>query len=106
MRGVSESLAGRVGLLDLFPLSQNELHNITSTAARCRQLVNIKSIAEENGTLYPLEIKKTSSAPNSLIDSLLKKFKAGSADCSALCVFNCEKGKQKEYCTNNEFAEY
>ena len=27
MRGVSESLAGRVGLLDLFPLSQNEIHN-------------------------------------------------------------------------------
>ena len=27
MRGVSESLAGRVGLLDLFPLSQNEMHN-------------------------------------------------------------------------------
>ena len=27
MRGVSESLAGRVGLLDLFPLSQNELYN-------------------------------------------------------------------------------
>ena len=27
MRGVSESLAGRVGLLDLFPLSQNENYN-------------------------------------------------------------------------------
>ncbi|MDR2598703.1 MAG: ATP-binding protein [Oscillospiraceae bacterium] len=27
MRGVSESLAGRVGLLDLFPLSQNEVYN-------------------------------------------------------------------------------
>jgi len=27
MRGVSESLAGRVCLLDLFPLSQNEIHN-------------------------------------------------------------------------------
>ena len=27
MRGVSESLAGRVGLLDLFSLSQNELYN-------------------------------------------------------------------------------
>ena len=27
MRGVSESLAGRVGLLDLFPLSQNESYN-------------------------------------------------------------------------------
>lgn len=27
MRGVNESLAGRVGLLDLFPLSQNEIHN-------------------------------------------------------------------------------
>ena len=27
MRGVSESLAGRVGLLDLFPLSQNEMYN-------------------------------------------------------------------------------
>ena len=27
MRGVSESLAGRVALLDLFPLSQNELYN-------------------------------------------------------------------------------
>jgi len=27
MRGVSESLAGRVGLLDLFPLSQNEIYN-------------------------------------------------------------------------------
>ncbi len=27
MRGVSESLAGRVGLLDLFPLSQNEIVN-------------------------------------------------------------------------------
>jgi predicted AAA+ superfamily ATPase len=27
MRGVSESLAGRVGLLNLFPLSQNEIYN-------------------------------------------------------------------------------
>ena len=27
MRGVNESLAGRVGLLDLFPLSQNEIYN-------------------------------------------------------------------------------
>ena len=27
MRGVGESLAGRVGLLDLFPLSQNEIYN-------------------------------------------------------------------------------
>jgi predicted AAA+ superfamily ATPase len=27
MRNVSESLAGRVGLLDLFPLSQNEIYN-------------------------------------------------------------------------------
>ena len=27
MRGVSESLSGRVGLLDLFPLSQNEIYN-------------------------------------------------------------------------------
>ena len=27
MRGVSESLAGRVGLLDLLPLSQNEIYN-------------------------------------------------------------------------------
>ncbi|MCL1917711.1 MAG: ATP-binding protein [Peptococcaceae bacterium] len=27
MRGVSESLAGRVGLLELFPLSQNEIYN-------------------------------------------------------------------------------
>ena len=27
MRGVSESLAGRVGLLDLYPLSQNEIFN-------------------------------------------------------------------------------
>jgi len=27
MRGVSESLAGRVALLDLFPLSQNEIYN-------------------------------------------------------------------------------
>jgi len=27
MRGVSESLAGRIGLLDLFPLSQNEIYN-------------------------------------------------------------------------------
>jgi predicted AAA+ superfamily ATPase len=27
MRGVRESLAGRVGLLDLFPLSQNEIYN-------------------------------------------------------------------------------
>ena len=27
MRGISESLAGRVGLLDLFPLSQNEIYN-------------------------------------------------------------------------------
>ena len=27
MRGVSESLAGRVGLLDLYPLSQNEIYN-------------------------------------------------------------------------------
>jgi predicted AAA+ superfamily ATPase len=27
MKGVNESLAGRVGLLDLFPLSQNEIYN-------------------------------------------------------------------------------
>ncbi len=27
MRGVNESLAGRVGLLDMFPLSQNEMYN-------------------------------------------------------------------------------
>ena len=27
MRGVSESLAGRAGLLDMFPLSQNEIYN-------------------------------------------------------------------------------
>ena len=27
MRGVGESLAGRVGLLDMFPLTQNEIHN-------------------------------------------------------------------------------
>jgi hypothetical protein len=27
MRGINESLAGRVGLLNLFPLSQNEIFN-------------------------------------------------------------------------------
>ena len=43
MRGISESLAGRVGLLDLFPLSQNEIYNHKT----CKPLdINLESLKD------------------------------------------------------------
>jgi len=48
MRGVSESLAGRVGLLDLFPLSQNEIYNHKP----CRPLsTGFEALIERTGNI-------------------------------------------------------
>jgi len=56
MRGVSESLAGRVGLLDLYPLSQNEIYNHKD----CKPLdMNFDSLKERAGGIpdaTPLDV--------------------------------------------------
>ena len=46
MRGVSESLAGRVSLLDLFPLSQNEMYNRKECSPLSVDFENLKERAD------------------------------------------------------------
>ena len=56
MRGVSESLAGRVGLLDLFPLSQNEIYNHKTCTPLSLDMVSLKARAAHIPTATPVDI--------------------------------------------------
>lgn len=56
MRGVSESLAGRVGLLDLFPLSQNEIYNHKKCMPLETDFNHLKERAEKIPDAAPLDI--------------------------------------------------
>jgi len=56
MRGVSESLAGRVGLLDLFPLSQNEIHNRKECKPLDTNFDNLKERASGIPYASPIDI--------------------------------------------------
>ena len=56
MRGVSESLAGRVCLLDLFPLSQNEIYNHNPCLPLETDFASIQSRLEHIPDATPTEI--------------------------------------------------
>ena len=56
MRGVSESLAGRVGLLDLFPLSQNEIFNHKPCKPLETDFENLKERAAGIPETTPIDI--------------------------------------------------
>ena len=56
MRGVSESLAGRVGLLDLFPLSQNEIYNNKKCIPLATDLNHLSNRASGIPEATPLDI--------------------------------------------------
>ena len=56
MRGISESLAGRVGLLDLFPLSQNEIYNKKKCLPLSMCFDSLKQRAEGIPKASPLDI--------------------------------------------------
>jgi predicted AAA+ superfamily ATPase len=56
MRGVSESLAGRVGLLDLFPLSQNEIYNHKKCAPLETDFDHLKERASNIPDATPIDI--------------------------------------------------
>lgn len=56
MRGVSESLAGRVCLLDLFPLSQNEIYNRLPLDPLCLDFDKLKDRAGKAVSATPIDI--------------------------------------------------
>jgi predicted AAA+ superfamily ATPase len=56
MRGVNESLAGRVGLLDLFPLSQNEIHNKKECSPLTTEFEHLKNRATGIPDATPFDI--------------------------------------------------
>lgn len=56
MRGVGESLAGRVGLLNLFPLSQNEIYNHKDCKPLDTDFANLKERATGIPEAAPLDI--------------------------------------------------
>ena len=56
MRGISESLAGRVGLLDLFPLSQNEIYNKKKCIPLSLGFESLAQRAEGIPTATPIDI--------------------------------------------------
>jgi len=56
MRGVSESLAGRVGLLDLFSLSQNEIYNHKDCAPLDTDFDNLMERASGIPAASPIDI--------------------------------------------------
>ena len=56
MRGVSESLAGRVGLLDMFPLSQNEIYNHKKCAPLDTDFDRLKERASGIPDASPVDI--------------------------------------------------
>ena len=56
MRGISESLAGRVGLLDLFPLSQNEIFNNKQCAPLNTDFDNLKDRVSNIPDTTPVDI--------------------------------------------------
>ena len=56
MRNVSESLAGRVSLLDLFPLSQNEIYNHKKCSPLDTDFENLKERASEIPAASPVDI--------------------------------------------------
>ncbi|MCL2111576.1 MAG: ATP-binding protein [Clostridiales bacterium] len=56
MRGVSESLAGRIGLLDLFTLSQNEIYNHKECKPLDTDFDNLKARAESIPDATPTDI--------------------------------------------------
>ena len=56
MRGVSESLAGRVGLLNLFPLSQNEIYNNKDCKPLDTNFDNLKDRASDIPVASPIDI--------------------------------------------------
>ena len=56
MRGVGESLAGRVGLLDLFPLSQNEIHNHKPCSPLDTDFAKVQDRAKDIPSASPTEI--------------------------------------------------
>ena len=56
MRGVSESLAGRVGLLNLFPLSQNEVFNLKKCIPLSTDFNELNERAENIPAATPVDI--------------------------------------------------
>jgi len=56
MRGVSESLAGRVGLLNLFPLSQNEIYNNKDCKPLDTNFNNLKERVRDIPVASPIDI--------------------------------------------------
>jgi len=56
MRGVSESLAGRVGLLDLFSLSQNEIYNHKKSKPLDMEFENLRERASGIPNATPTDI--------------------------------------------------
>ena len=56
MRNVSESLAGRVGLLDLFPLSQNEIYNHKTCEPLIMDFKKLKSRTSSIPSATPYDI--------------------------------------------------
>ncbi len=56
MRGVNESLAGRVGLLDLFPLSQNEIYNHKPCSPLDTNITGIQNRLKDIPDAIPTEI--------------------------------------------------
>ena len=56
MRGISESLAGRVGLLDLFPLSQNEIYNHKECSPLVTEPASLKERADGIPPATPVDI--------------------------------------------------
>jgi predicted AAA+ superfamily ATPase len=56
MHGVSESLVGRVGLLDLFPLSQNEIYNHKPCKPLTTEFNDIKERTTNIPTTTPMDI--------------------------------------------------
>jgi len=56
MRGVNESLAGRVGLLDLFPLSQNEIYNHKECSPLVTEFEHLKERANDIPKATPIDI--------------------------------------------------
>ena len=56
MRGISESLAGRVGLLDMLPLSQNEIYNKKKNTPLSMDFDSLKQRTEGIPEAAPIDI--------------------------------------------------
>lgn len=93
MEGVQESLAGRVALLHLPPLSQSEIVGWPAEEPflyyyRDKDAREIDLILERDGKLFPIEIKKMASPPRKLtkVFDLIDKSPLNRGTGAVLCM--------------------